>query len=352
MLSDSRLLSLYLATVAGIASHTGIFIRNEWHVQAPMVFIFYTSVCFVLLMAETLWTCCLVIGCYAVAIFSSMIIYRLYFHPLRNFPGPLLAKVTKFWHVYKCLDSKNHILLDRLYQEYGPLVRTGMKLAIVGKPPQLTPLPVHYLGPAELTAYFPEILPAIDGSGSVCAKAVWYDLLLPELAVNTTRDKPLHDQRRRIWDHGFTTKGQSLLLLLWHMLRPPIALMQYEDRVTVYAKQLDERIMKLSSAGLDVNVSLWFYYFTFDVMGEFAFGKSFGMLRDEQWHRAVLLLRRAMRLLGPLSPVPWLAQIAFYIFPWFWVIRDWHTMLDWCRERMSERISVRKMSPVFVNMLF
>ena len=143
----------------------------------------------------------------------------------------------------------------------------------------------------------------------------------------------------------------SLYLCYFQCSNPLIiALIQYEDRVIEYAKQLDEQIAKFSTAGLDVNVSLWFYYFTFDVMGEFAFGKSFGMLRDKKWHRAVLLLRRAMRLLGPLSPVPWLAQIGFYILPWFWVIRDWHAMLDWCRDQMSERIEVRRASATFLKM--
>lgn len=76
-------------------------------------------------------------------------------------------------------------------------------------------------------------------------------------------------------------------------------------------------------------------------MGEFAFGKSFNMLEDEKWHFAVIMLRRAMRLLGPLSPVPWLAQIGIMNFPWLWVIRDWLSMLDWCRDRMRERMQVR-----------
>lgn len=52
--------------------------------------------------------------------------------------------------------------------------------------------------------------------------------------------------------------------------------------VIQYASQLEERIAKLSSAGRDLNVSQWFYLFSFDVMGEFAFGKSFNMLRNEE----------------------------------------------------------------------
>jgi hypothetical protein len=67
-------------------------------------------------------------------------------------------------------------------------------------------------------------------------------------------------------------------------------------------------------------------------MGEFAFAKSFRI--------AVIMLRKAMRLLGPLSPLPWLAQIGFYIMPWMYVVRDWLAMLVWCPDRMTERIKV------------
>jgi hypothetical protein len=42
-------------------------------------------------------------------------------------------------------------------------------------------------------------------------KDVWYDLLLPEISISTTRDKALHDHRRRIWNHGFTNKGGNLI---------------------------------------------------------------------------------------------------------------------------------------------
>ncbi len=67
-------------------------------------------------------------------------------------------------------------------------------------------------GPTEVTIFCPEILSSVDGPGNKCTKAVWYDFLLPEVAMNTTRDKKEHDQRRRIWDHGFTSKCVLLLI--------------------------------------------------------------------------------------------------------------------------------------------
>ncbi|KAL8651746.1 MAG: hypothetical protein Q9210_003077 [Variospora velana] len=232
-----------------------------------------------------------------------MTVYRKFFHRLRHFPGPWMAGITKFWHVYHCATSQNHLLLDRLHDEYGQFVRTG---------------------PEELTVFNPEVLRAVDGPGTSCTKAVWYDLLLPELAVNTTRSKPEHDKRRRIWDHGFTTRALAI----------------YEERMMDYGHLLEKGISDLAQRNQPVDVCVWFYWFTFDVMGEFAFAKSFGMLQSERWHIAVVMLRKAMGLLGPLSPVPWLAQIGFNLLPWFGVIADWFAMLAWCRQRMEERIQI------------
>jgi hypothetical protein len=78
----------------------------------------------------------------------------------------------------------------------------------------------------------------------------------------------------------------------------------YEDRVVEYAEVLGRKIGVLVSNNELINVSSWFYWFIFDVMGEFAFARSFAMLEDEEWHFAVVTLRKAMRLLGPMSPVP------------------------------------------------
>ena len=65
---------------------------------------------------------------YLSSLFASIIVYRTIFHELRQFPGPPFAKVSKLWHVAHCLDSKNHLFLDKLHQQYGDFVRTGARL--------------------------------------------------------------------------------------------------------------------------------------------------------------------------------------------------------------------------------
>lgn len=115
---------------------------------------------------------------------------------------------------------------------------------------------------------------------------------------------------------------------------------EYQDRIAQYAQRLASIIATAASNGEAVNATECFYWFSFDVMGEFAFARSFRMLEDEEWHHAVILLRRAMRLLGPLSPVPWLAQIGFNLIPNYWVVKDWYDMMRWCKKRMMERLEV------------
>ncbi|KAK0672541.1 putative cytochrome P450 E-class, group I [Cercophora samala] len=296
------------AALLGTTSHLAIFIRGEWHMQSPVLFWIYaflTATIFAIINLKQgdhpFQTTFFITTSYSLGLFTSISIYRLYFHRLRSFPGPKLAALTKFWHVWQCRRGKNHLVIERLQAQYGNVIRTG---------------------PEELTIIDPSVPSTIDGPKSTCTKAVWYDFLLPEIALNTTRSVAEHDQRRKVWDKGFSSA----------------AMREYDERVRHHAEILADRIESLSRQGKAVDVSDWFYFFTFDVMGEFAFGQGFEMLQSQKWHWAVRLLRRAMGLLGPFSAVPWLAQVAFYVLPWMWVVRDWLGMMEWCKERMGERI--------------
>lgn len=313
MLSTTTGYACLGAAALGASSHFSIFIRGEWHMQAPTLFTIYSFLAFVVFLVEqrlgadintSFKITSLIVSSYATALFTSIVIYRKFFHRLRHFPGPWLAGATKFWHVRQCRTGKNFLVIEELRKKYGPVIRTG---------------------PEEITFIDAAVPPAVDGPRNKCTKAVWYDFLLPEIAVNTTRNIKEHDARRRVWDRGFTNKALAI----------------YEERVVEYAETLASQIEKLAIEDSPVNVSDWFYWFTFDVMGEFAFARSFGMLKDKKWHFAVRLLRRAMSLLGPFSPVPWIAQIAFYITPWMYIVRDWLGMMQWCKDRMGERIAVR-----------
>lgn len=72
-------------------------------------------------------------------------------------------------------------------------------------------------------------------------------------------------------------------------------------------------------------------------MGDLALGKSFNMLVDERWHYAVTWMHGFLSLLGPATPVPWLARLGFGLPG---ATREWHRFVKWCQVRMGERIEV------------
>lgn len=209
---------LGFAAVAGIASHNIIFIHGEWHMQAAKVLCMYLIIAATIIIEESsfgvtrpgssMGRALQIICTYCMSLFISMVLYRTLFHRLRKFPGPSGAAISKFWHVVKCLrsSSQNHLILDELHKQYGDFVRTGKNRFIFNLRGFKKWL-MKALGPNEITVFHPDIFAATDGLGNTCGKAVWYDFLLPELAVNTIRDKVQHDQRRRIWDKGFTRQG-------------------------------------------------------------------------------------------------------------------------------------------------
>jgi len=60
----------------------------------------------------------------------SMLVYRLFFHRLRKFPGPFWAKISRFYAVYISKKRMQYFLdLQQLHKTYGDIVRTGKILS-------------------------------------------------------------------------------------------------------------------------------------------------------------------------------------------------------------------------------
>lgn len=70
------------------------------------------------------------VGCFVLSLWTSILLYRAFFHPLKNFPGPRPAKLSKIWaflHTAKT-GLKWYQVDEALHQEYGDYVRTGLFL--------------------------------------------------------------------------------------------------------------------------------------------------------------------------------------------------------------------------------
>ena len=129
-------MEIFVAGIAGLLSHRFVFVSGEWHLRATGLLKFYLLSYAAITLVEVkvrhiswqegfVWGS-MVCGVYALCLWGSMTAYRLFFHPLHGFPGPVLARISKLWHVAQCHDSRNHLLMERMYAQYGSFVRTGM----------------------------------------------------------------------------------------------------------------------------------------------------------------------------------------------------------------------------------
>lgn len=189
-----------LAASLGVASHLGYFIHGEHHMESPRIFSAFVLGPFAFFLwqfsiagygvREASKVTAIASFSYFTALVVSITVYRVFFHPLRHFPGPFSARLTKLTHVARLLPrSDNFVQAHQLHQKYGDIVRVG---------------------PNELTIINPDAVGLIHGSSSKCIKSNWYDAVGGENpSIQLTRDRITHDKRRKIWDQAFSMKGKS-----------------------------------------------------------------------------------------------------------------------------------------------
>ncbi len=294
------------AAAAGALSHVCYFNRGEHHLYGVMYMqVFsaaYVAAVAILYqqgqtLSNTLAQVTPIALLYLAGLYTSLVTYRLFLHPLNKFPGPFGARLSKLWLSAQLKDGDAFRKVQQLHEKYGDFVR---------------------IGSSNLSIMHPKAVNAIFGQGSKCTKGESYDLTLPLTSLQLLRTKALHDQRRRIWSPAFSDK----------------AIRGYEERTKTYRNQLISQLETFN--GQPVNVTKWFNYYTFDTMGDLAFGSSFKMLKTNEEHWAFKLLHEG------LVPLQW----AFPV--WFFrmmgsvpgLTRDWYRFIGFCAQKLDERMSV------------
>jgi hypothetical protein len=208
----SALVLNLLAAASGVFAHLAVFRRGEWDVASPSIFVFYFSVsaAAALLSHEGLVSApglavAQIGACHIGALYTSMLLYRGFFHRLSKYPGPFFARLTNFYITALSM-KKLHLFeeVQKLHAQYGDYVRLGEWHS----QPRPKTINSRNLGPRELSIADPEAVLAIYGSQSPVTKGPWYTLLEPRVPLFMARDKQEHARRRKVWDQGFTTKGK------------------------------------------------------------------------------------------------------------------------------------------------
>ncbi|KAH8649991.1 benzoate 4-monooxygenase cytochrome P450 [Xylariales sp. PMI_506] len=313
--NDQTSASLYYAAFAlGVALHIFVFRIGEWDLWTTQFVVAFLATQLVSVAASAFGssgafaaTLTAFIPIYKLAwslllgIWTSMLIYRGFFHRLSRFPGPFAARLSNFYVTWLSA-KKLHLYeeVQELHKRYGDYIR---------------------LGPSELSINDSAAIPAILGPQSTCTKGPWYNVLHPMVSLQTVRGKTEHIPRRKVWDQGFSAK----------------ALRDYEPRIIDYTNQLLAQLSKQEDQPIDV--SDWSNFYSFDVMGDLAWGKSFGMLQHGVKHYFMNALHADMTNIGLFGHLIWL----FPIVKATPILNSENKkFLNWLGEQVADR---RKMKP-------
>ncbi|KAL4877794.1 benzoate 4-monooxygenase cytochrome P450 [Aspergillus karnatakaensis] len=263
-----------LAGAVGVLAHQFYFKRGEHHLY-PLRYLLWhaviiTGTALALSTSQTVppsnsikaaaW---LAIA-YLVGLYTSLILYRAHFHHLQHIPGPYGARISGLWFSFRLHSRPAYKVLHELHERYGPIVRVG---------------------PSNVSIIKPHAVTQIYGGRSACTKSSFYDDSHPMRSLHACRSRTEHDRRRRVWSTGFRAAR----------------LRGYESRIRVYRQKLFDRLNTEQQHG-HIDMSTWFNFYSYDVMGDLTFARSFGMLDRRGNHWAIGMLLSGTVLFGYYLP--------------------------------------------------
>ncbi|KZV87070.1 cytochrome P450 [Exidia glandulosa HHB12029] len=226
----------------------------------------------------TLSILCWITGTSVASLLLSMAVYRLSpWHPLAHIPGPTTYKLTRLRTVLSSWRGTHYTAMKRLHTKYGPIVR---------------------MGPNAISIVDVGAVSSVLGASGL-PKDHYYRARHPPTADSLlVMTGTAHAHRRRIWNRGL---GQETL---------PI----HARAATAGVERLRQQLDKLADGQTCVNMTDWIRLYGFDFMGEFAFGKEFGLVQAGTdsigvW-RAIQRFLVAHDIVGHL---PWLGIRAAFI---------------------------------------
>lgn len=178
-----------------------------------------------------------------VAAWSLLRLYSYFTSPIRNLPGPLLARFNRLWLVVQIWRGQFHHQNIALHRRYGPIV-------------QVAPGMFSLSGP-DKTVY---------GIASQFRKSDWYEGLKHPSPDRWTlfpdQDIRRHAETRRRFQHLYSMT----------------TLLSYESYCDTCTEILVQKLGGFAKGGEVIDMAHWFQCYAFDVIGEITYSKRFGFL--------------------------------------------------------------------------
>ncbi|KAF2202045.1 cytochrome P450 [Delitschia confertaspora ATCC 74209] len=223
----------------------------------------------------------IVLTSYVVAYLSS---------PLKQLPGPFLAKFTNWWRFWNHYTQTHIETQQKLHKKYGKYVR---------------------LGPNVVSISDPNLIKRIYDTRGNFVKSDYYSIndakqgphIIPNLF--STRSNEFHSKTIRPVQklYAFPNTYQ-----IEHLM---------DKTIRVLCTQLEERFMEGSNAGKTCDLADWVSFYAWDILGETTFSKRIGFLEaGEDLGNMLKSAESVMRYFSVIGQMPALDQ--------------WLGKNDWC----------------------
>lgn len=204
---------------------------------------------------------------------ASQAIYNVYFHPLRKYPGPFLWRVSRWPWVLKLWSGDLPFHLAQLHEKYGDIVRIAPDELSVIHETAWKDIYGHRVG--------------INAGAEIPKHEGFYVLHkdMPRSITNAGRDQ--HTMLRRGLAHGFSERSMQN--------QEPII----RGYVDLLMSRLTENCQETESddtiTAQPLNLTSWYNWTTFDIIGDLTMGSPFHCLERVDYHPWVKAVADAPR---------------------------------------------------------
>ncbi|KAF4976231.1 hypothetical protein FZEAL_7069 [Fusarium zealandicum] len=184
------------------------------------------------------------------------VLYNVFLHPLRRYPGPWLMAATRIPYTRMSLSGQTHRRIFELHAKYGPVVR---------------------IAPEILSYNHPDAWKGIRGHRKSGAGEHGKDPVHMAPNANTIigANRTDHARYRSLLSSGFSAQTMQ----------------RQQPIIKTYIDLLFQRLQEQCDDGRrPLNIVNWFNFTTFDIIGDLAFGEPFGCLENTDYHPWVELI--------------------------------------------------------------
>lgn len=204
-----------------------------------------------------------------VACHLGLALYNIFFHPLRSYPGPILAAATQLPHSCHMIKGDSCKWIASLHERYGDVVRTGPReLSYISVSANRT---IFGGRPTEETVYEKNPAVWLQGTGKI-------------LNIFFARHRE-HIRYRKLMSPAFSEA----------------AIREQEPTIQKFVSQFLDGMRNRSGqaaypdANGVVNIAAWYNFIVFDLLSRLAFGAAVGCLERGDYHPWVLVVYGAIK---------------------------------------------------------